>query len=120
MLAWVALFFGIGLFFTAPIEEYAILAAEHPLWIWGTGTLIYSALRFYTCFVFTKVAEAISMLAAMFGVILWTHFFLSALHAMGHTIHPDDFVVLTFIVAEAWVWASTLSEFNITYDRRKP
>jgi len=81
------------------------------------SSVVYAAIRFYTCFVFDKVAKVISVIGSVFGTTIWGYVFLSFINNKMPGVGPDDFILLAIILCEVWVCASTLSDYN-TIERR--
>lgn len=119
-LAWMGVWFGIGLLFLSlPSNEYETLITSHSIWLWIGATFIYSAIRFYTCFVFDNVARGISLLGSVVGLTLFGNVFLSFINNTAHGVAPDDLMILVILAAEVWVCASTIADDRDGVDRRK-
>jgi len=119
-LAWMGMWFGIGLMFlNLPSAEYASLITHHSRWVWTAATFVYSAIRFYTCFVFDKIALGLSLVGSVVGLTLWGNVFLSFMNNTEHRVSPHDLMVLVILAAEVWVCASTIADDRNGVDRRK-
>jgi hypothetical protein len=117
-LAWMGAWFGIGLLFLGS-QEYPTLITKHSIWLWTITTFIYAAIRFYTCFVFDKVARGLSLLGSVIGFNLFGNVFLSFINNTAHGVAPDDLMILVILASEVWVCASTIADDRDGVDRRK-
>jgi hypothetical protein len=111
--------FGIGLLFLVlPSSEYETMITNHSIWVWTITTFIYAAIRFYTCFVFDKVARGLSLLGSVIGFNLFGNVFLSFINNTAHGVAPDDLMILIILASEVWVCASTIADDRGGVDRR--